>query len=201
MNRLGGRSNTGEGGEDPERFGTERSSAIKQVASARFGVTTEYLVNATELQIKIAQGAKPGEGGPAPRSQGGRDHRAHAVLDARCLAHLAATAPRHLLNRRSRAAHLRPQERQPERRDLGQARSRGRCRNGRGGRRKSARRPHHDLRRFRRNRRIAAVVHQTRRRPMGARPRRDAASVATQRICAGAFVCRPTASSRPAATS
>jgi glutamate synthase domain-containing protein 2/glutamate synthase domain-containing protein 3 len=66
MNRLGGRSNTGEGGEDPARFGTERNSAIKQVASARFGVTAEYLVNASELQIKIAQGAKPGEGGQLP---------------------------------------------------------------------------------------------------------------------------------------
>ena len=66
MNRLGGRSNTGEGGEDSARFGTDRMSAIKQVASARFGVTTEYLVNASELQIKIAQGAKPGEGGQLP---------------------------------------------------------------------------------------------------------------------------------------
>jgi glutamate synthase (NADPH) large chain len=66
MNRLGGRSNTGEGGEDRARFGTDRSSAIKQVASGRFGVTTEYLVNARELQIKIAQGAKPGEGGQLP---------------------------------------------------------------------------------------------------------------------------------------
>ena len=66
MNRLGGRSNTGEGGEDSARFGTDRMSAIKQVASARFGVTTEYLVNAKELQIKIAQGAKPGEGGQLP---------------------------------------------------------------------------------------------------------------------------------------
>ncbi len=66
MNRLGGRSNTGEGGEDRARFGTERMSAIKQVASARFGVTAEYLVNAAELQIKIAQGAKPGEGGQLP---------------------------------------------------------------------------------------------------------------------------------------
>jgi glutamate synthase domain-containing protein 2/glutamate synthase domain-containing protein 1/glutamate synthase domain-containing protein 3 len=66
MNRLGGRSNTGEGGEDRHRFRTDRSSAIKQVASGRFGVTTEYLVNADELQIKIAQGAKPGEGGQLP---------------------------------------------------------------------------------------------------------------------------------------
>ncbi|MGQ0640386.1 MAG: glutamate synthase large subunit, partial [Gemmatimonadaceae bacterium] len=74
MNRLGGRSNTGEGGEDPARFGTERSSAIKQVASARFGVTTEYLVNASELQIKIAQGAKPGEGGQLP------GHKVDAII-------------------------------------------------------------------------------------------------------------------------
>jgi glutamate synthase domain-containing protein 2/glutamate synthase domain-containing protein 1/glutamate synthase domain-containing protein 3 len=63
MNRIGGRSNTGEGGEDPERFHDERRSAIKQIASGRFGVTTHYLVNADELQIKMAQGAKPGEGG------------------------------------------------------------------------------------------------------------------------------------------
>ncbi|HET7932370.1 MAG TPA: glutamate synthase large subunit [Rhodanobacteraceae bacterium] len=66
MNRLGGRSNSGEGGEDPSRHGTERTSRIKQVASARFGVTPEYLVNAEVLQIKVAQGAKPGEGGQLP---------------------------------------------------------------------------------------------------------------------------------------
>jgi glutamate synthase (NADPH) large chain len=66
MNRIGGRSNSGEGGEDPARYRDERRSAIKQVASARFGVTIEYLVNADELQIKIAQGAKPGEGGQLP---------------------------------------------------------------------------------------------------------------------------------------
>src|SRR5712692_4020387 len=71
MNRLGGRSNTGEGGEDAERFspdasGDLRRSAVKQVASGRFGVTSEYLVNADDLQIKMAQGAKPGEGGQLP---------------------------------------------------------------------------------------------------------------------------------------
>jgi glutamate synthase domain-containing protein 2/glutamate synthase domain-containing protein 1/glutamate synthase domain-containing protein 3 len=66
MNRMGGKSNTGEGGEDEARFGTEKRSAIKQVASARFGVTTNYLINADELQIKMAQGAKPGEGGQLP---------------------------------------------------------------------------------------------------------------------------------------
>jgi len=66
MNRLGGRSNSGEGGEDEARFATERVSKIKQVASGRFGVTPHYLVNAEVLQIKMAQGAKPGEGGQLP---------------------------------------------------------------------------------------------------------------------------------------
>ncbi|HEY7311221.1 MAG TPA: glutamate synthase large subunit [Gemmataceae bacterium] len=74
MNRIGGKSNTGEGGEDPARYvldanGDSRNSAIKQVASGRFGVTSEYLVNARELQIKMAQGAKPGEGGQLPGSK------------------------------------------------------------------------------------------------------------------------------------
>jgi glutamate synthase domain-containing protein 2/glutamate synthase domain-containing protein 3 len=79
MNRLGGRSNTGEGGEDPARFiplpnGDSYRSAIKQVASGRFGVTTNYLINADELQIKIAQGAKPGEGGQLP------GHKVSAII-------------------------------------------------------------------------------------------------------------------------
>ncbi|MBI5136198.1 MAG: glutamate synthase large subunit [Nitrospirae bacterium] len=79
MNRIGGRSNTGEGGEDPDRFsrdanGDLRRSAIKQVASGRFGVTSHYLTNADELQIKIAQGAKPGEGGQLP------GHKVDAVI-------------------------------------------------------------------------------------------------------------------------
>ena len=79
MNRLGGRSNSGEGGEEPERFtprpdGTWTRSAIKQVASGRFGVTSLYLVNADELQIKIAQGAKPGEGGQLP------GHKVDAII-------------------------------------------------------------------------------------------------------------------------
>ncbi|QJR80099.1 glutamate synthase large subunit [Alteromonas pelagimontana] len=66
MNRLGGKSNSGEGGEHPSRFGTEKNSKIKQVASGRFGVTPHYLVNANVIQIKVAQGAKPGEGGQLP---------------------------------------------------------------------------------------------------------------------------------------
>jgi glutamate synthase (NADPH) large chain len=74
MNRIGGRSNTGEGGEKPERFKDERRSAIKQIASGRFGATTYYAVNADELQIKIAQGAKPGEGGQLP------GHKVDAII-------------------------------------------------------------------------------------------------------------------------
>ena len=66
MNELGARSNSGEGGEALERYGTNKMSKIKQVASGRFGVTPAYLVNAEVLQIKIAQGAKPGEGGQLP---------------------------------------------------------------------------------------------------------------------------------------
>jgi glutamate synthase (NADPH) large chain len=74
MNRLGARSNSGEGGEDPLRYGTEKMSKIKQVASGRFGVTPAYLVNAEVLQIKIAQGAKPGEGGQLP------GHKVNALI-------------------------------------------------------------------------------------------------------------------------
>ena len=66
MNQIGARSNSGEGGEDPNRFGTDRVSKIMQIASGRFGVTPHYLVNAEVLQIKVAQGAKPGEGGQLP---------------------------------------------------------------------------------------------------------------------------------------
>jgi len=69
MNRIGAKSNSGEGGESPARYGTEKNSSIKQVASGRFGVTPEYLRSATELQIKVAQGAKPGEGGQLPGSK------------------------------------------------------------------------------------------------------------------------------------
>jgi len=74
MNRIGGKSNTGEGGEDEERFADGRRSAVKQVASGRFGVTANYLVNADELQIKMAQGAKPGEGGQLP------GHKVDAII-------------------------------------------------------------------------------------------------------------------------
>jgi glutamate synthase (NADPH/NADH) large chain len=112
MNRLGGRSNTGEGGEDPERlYDPERRSAIKQVASGRFGVTSEYLVNADDIQIKMAQGAKPGEGGqlPGPKVN---PYIAKTGTRRRRRPDLPAAAPRHLLDRGPRPAHPRPQERQ-----------------------------------------------------------------------------------------
>ena len=120
MNRLGGKSNTGEGGEDPARFtrdanGDSRRSAIKQVASGRFGVTIHYLVNADELQIKMAQGAKPGEGGQLPGHKVDPYIAQDPLHDAGRRADLAAAAPRHLLDRGPQAADLRPALREPER--------------------------------------------------------------------------------------
>ena len=101
MNRLGGKSNTGEGGEDPARFkplpnGDSKRSAIKQVASGRFGVNINYLTNADEIQIKIAQGAKPGEGGELARPQGQRDHSQDPLHNGRGNTYLSAASPRHL---------------------------------------------------------------------------------------------------------
>ena len=117
MNRLGGKSNTGEGGEDPSRFtpepnGDSRRSAIKQVASGRFGVTSWYLVNSDEMQIKIAQGAKPGEGGELPGHKVDETIARVAPLHAGRRPDLAAAAPRHLLDRGPRPADLRPQVRE-----------------------------------------------------------------------------------------
>jgi glutamate synthase (ferredoxin) len=98
MNRIGGRSNTGEGGEDPARYilepnGDSKNSAIKQVASARFGVTSNYLVNARELQIKMAQGAKPGEGGQLPGKKSLPVDRGSTAFNARRRTDLAPAAP------------------------------------------------------------------------------------------------------------
>ena len=144
MNRIGGKSNTGEGGEDPARYeplpnGDSRSSAIKQVASGRFGVTSEYLVNAREIQIKMAQGAKPGEGGQLPGLQGLPVDRKDPLLDAWRRAHQPAPAPRHLLHRGSQAAHPRPQEREPRGPDQREAGRRGGRGDGCGGRGQGAR--------------------------------------------------------------
>ena len=144
MNRIGGKSNTGEGGEDPARFtpdanGDERRSAIKQIASGRFGVTVHYLVNADQLQIKMAQGAKPGEGGQIAGNKVDAYIAKIRQLDRGRRPDLAAAAPRHLLDRGSQAADLRPPLRQPDRERVGQARQRGRRRHGRLGRRQGQR--------------------------------------------------------------
>ena len=98
MNRIGGKSNTGEGGEEADRFvpmanGDSMRSAIKQVASGRFGVTTEYLVNSDMMQIKMAQGAKPGEGGQLPGHKVDCGHRQGAPLHTGCRPDLAAAPP------------------------------------------------------------------------------------------------------------
>ena len=151
MNRIGGKSNTGEGGEEAERFrplpnGDSKRSAIKQVASGRFGVTTEYLVNSDMMQIKIAQGAKPGEGGQLPGHKVDAIDRQGAPFDARRRPDLAAAAPRHLFDRGHRAADLRPEERQPGGPGVGEARRGSRRRHGRRRRRQGALRPHHHRR-------------------------------------------------------
>ena len=180
MNRLGGKSNTGEGGEDPERYvpdanGDSRRSAIKQVASARFGVTSEYLVNADDLQIKMAQGAKPGEGGQLPGHEGLPVDCEDAVRHAVRRADFAAAAPRHLFDRGPGAAHLRPEELEPEGAHPREARRRGRRRHRRRRRRQGAFGRRADLGPRRRHRRVAADEPQARGPAVGARARRDAA--------------------------
>lgn len=132
MNKLHGRSNTGEGGEDRARFmpredGTNLRSAIKQVASGRFGVTAEYLVNADEIQIKIAQGAKPGEGGQLPGFKVDEviAKTRHSIPGISLISPPAP--PRHLLHRRPGTAHLRPEEREPTGKNQREAGGRKRC--------------------------------------------------------------------------
>ena len=183
MNRLGGRSNTGEGGEDPDRFvpdanGDLRRSAVKQVASGRFGVTSEYLVNADDLQIKMAQGAKPGEGGQLP------GHKVYPWIAKTRYStpgvgpDLPAAAPRHLLHRGPGPADPRPEERQPAGPGARQAGRRGGGRHGRGRRVQGPRRRGADLRARRRHRRRPADQRQARGRAVGAGPGRDPADPA-----------------------
>ena len=186
MNRIGGKSNTGEGGEDPDRFlpdanGDLRRSAIKQVASGRFGVTSWYLVNSDEMQIKVAQGAKPGEGGELP---------GHKVNET--IAKVRHSTPgvglispppasRHLLHRGPRPADLRPQECESPRArfrqvGLGQRRGNHRCRGGQGkGRRRV------DQRYGRGDGRLSPGVHQVCGTAVGDRPGRDPADAGPQR--------------------
>ena len=117
MNRLGGMSNTGEGGEDPDRYvpradGDSSNCGVKQVASGRFGVTIEYLSPGEDAADQDGPGGQAGRGRPTARPQGHRGDRPAAPLDPRRVAHLAAAAPRHLLDRRPRPVDLRPQVRQ-----------------------------------------------------------------------------------------
>ena len=118
MNRIGAKSDSrrrrrGSGALQAAPNGDNATRPIKQVASGRFGVTAEYLNNCRELEIKVAQGAKPGEGGQLPGFKVTRDDRPAAPLDARRDADQPAAAPRHLLDRGSGAAHLRPEADQP----------------------------------------------------------------------------------------
>ena len=186
MNRLGARSNTGEGGEDPERFvpdanGDLRRSAIKQVASGRFGVTSEYLVNADDLQIKMAQGAKPGEGGQLP------GHKVYPWIaktrHSTPGVGLISPPPHHDIYSIEDLAQLIH--------DLKNANPAARVhvklvaevgrRHGGGRRVQGPRRRGADLGPRRRHRRLAADLAQARRRAVGARPGRDPADAAAQR--------------------
>ena len=178
MNRLGGKSNTGEGGEDPSRFiplanGDSKRSAIKQVASGRFGVTINYLTNSDEIQIKIIQGAKPGEGGELP------GHKVDDVIAS--IRHstpgvgLISPPPHHDIYSIEDMAQLihdlknaNPQARISVK--LGAEIGVGTVAAGRD---QSPGRPSGDRRRYRRHRRFAAHLDQARRRALGARHRRD----------------------------
>ena len=186
MNRLGGRSNTGEGGEDPVRYtpdanGDSRRSAIKQVASGRFGVNINYLVNADELQIKMAQGAKPGEGGQLPGHK--VDQYIGSIRFTTPGVGLISPPPHHDIYSIEDLKQLIYDLRcaNPTRADQRQARVRGRRRHGRGRRREGELRPRADLRPRRRHRRLAAVLDPGGRHPVGDRARRDAADARAQR--------------------
>ena len=146
-------------------------------------------------------GRQARRGRPAARPQGRPLHRLDPLHDPGRGPDLAAAAPRHLLDRGPQAADLRPALRQPGRARVGQARERGRRRDGRGRRGQGQRRPRADRRPRRRHRRLAAFEHPGRGHPVGDRPRRDAADAGAQRPALAASGSRPTASSRPAATS
>ena len=206
MNRIGARSNTGEGGEDYHRYtpdanGDSRQSAIKQVASGRFGVTANYLAHATDLQIKMAQGSKPGEGGQLPGHK--VDDYIGWVRHTTPGVELISPPPHHDIYSIEdlASADPRPQELEPDGAHPRQAGLRVRRRHDRGRRLQGPRRRRPDQRRQRRHRRLARVVDQERRPALGARRRRDAAGAGRATTCAAASSCRRTVSSRPAATS
>jgi hypothetical protein len=184
MNRLGAKSNTGEGGEDPARYvpdanGDSRRSAIKQVASARFGVTSEYLVNADDLQIKMAQGAKPGEGGQLP------GHKVYPwiakVRYATPGVGLISPPPHHdIYSIEDLAQLIYDLERKPPRPHSRQAGGGSRCRHRRRRRSEGAFGCRADLGSRRRHRGVAADEPEARRRPVGAGAGGDAAGARPQ---------------------
>ena len=186
MNRIHGRSNTGEGGEDPERYkllpnGDSRRSAIKQVASGRFGVTTHYLINADDLQIKIAQGAKPGEGGQLP------GHKVNAIIAKTRYSTpgvtLISPPPHHDIYSIEDLSQLifRSEKCQPARANQRQARSFGGRWNGRGRGCQGARRCHLDIGTRRRHWRCAPDIDQACRHPLGIGGFRNASSAGQER--------------------
>ena len=186
MNRMGGKSNTGEGGEDEARFkpdanGDLRRSAIKQVASGRFGVTANYLVNADELQIKIAQGAKPGEGGQLPGHK--VDEVIARVRHAIPGVGLISPPPHHDIYSIEDLAQLIYDLKNvnPQGAHLGEAGRRSGRRHRRGGRGQGACRRHADLRRFGRHGRFAADFAQTCRHSLGTGACRNAAGAGDER--------------------
>ena len=206
MNRMGARSNSGEGGEPAELYwkvlpgGDRPSNRTKQVASGRFGVTAEYLMAADELQIKMAQGSKPGEGGQLPGHKVAAAHRARPPRAAGDDPHLAPAAPRHLQHRGPGPAHLRPEAREPGGRGEREARVVGGDRHHRGRRGQG---------RTRTPSRSAATTAAPAPRPSArsrtrARPGSSASARRSRRWraagCAGACACRWTAASRPGAT-
>ena len=206
MNRIGGKSNTGEGGEEADRFkplpnGNSMRSAIKQVASGRFGVTAEYLVNSDMMQIKMAQGAKPGEGGQLPGHK--VDKTIAKVRHSTPGVGLISPPPHHDIYSIEDLAQLifDLKNVNPDGRRLGEARVRSRRRHGRRRRLQGARRPRHHRRLRGRHRRVPAHLDQARRLARGrsALPRRTRRWSPT--ACAAASRCRSTAASAPAATS
>ncbi len=140
----------------PMTTATGATAPIKQVASGRFGVTGDYLANAEDLQIKMAQGAKPGEGGQLPGIQGLSLDRQDPPLDPGCRPDIAAAAPRHLFDRGFGPAHTRSEKRQPARAHQRQAGFGSGRRNGGGRRRQGQGRCDPDQRRDGRDRRLAA---------------------------------------------
>ena len=185
MNSIGGKSNTGEGGEESRALPRAARRALQALGDQAGRLRPLRRDDGVPRQLRhdADQDRARGEarrGRAASRPQGRRQDRPRAPLDARRRPDLAAAAPRHLLDRGSGAAHLRPEERQPGGRRLGEARLRGRRRHGRGRRRQGARRPHHDLRLRGRHGRLAAHLDQARRLALGDRPRRDAADAGAE---------------------